>query len=92
VLLSRDGPQGTFSKELWRAHVLANLPFYCLLLPLFLDITRSRVSFRSDESLEDLRKVGRAPAQPLVASDSGFVMLRNGLGLQRGEAPASHMG
>lgn len=50
-------PVGRFSAAHWQAHVLANLPFYSLLLPIFLDLTRSRVSFRCDESLEDLKKV-----------------------------------
>jgi hypothetical protein len=53
-----DAPSGRFSLELWRAHVLSNVPFYSLLLPLFLDLTRTRVSFRSEECLEDLKKVG----------------------------------
>ncbi|KAK9917041.1 hypothetical protein WJX75_000269 [Coccomyxa subellipsoidea] len=52
-----DASGGRFSKAQWQAHVLANLPFYSLLLPLFLEFTRSRVSFRCDESLEDLKRV-----------------------------------
>ncbi|BDA48624.1 hypothetical protein COCOBI_12-3050 [Coccomyxa sp. Obi] len=52
-----DSKAGRFSKAQWQAHVLANLPFYSLLLPLFLDFVRSRVSFRCDESLEDLERV-----------------------------------
>ena len=55
--MRRDSKAGRFSKGQWQAHVLANLPFYSLLLPLFLDFVRSRVSFRCDESLEDLERV-----------------------------------
>ncbi len=53
----RESKAGRFSKAQWQAHVLANLPFYSLLLPLFLDLVRCRVSFRCDESLEDLEMV-----------------------------------
>ena len=62
----RDAPSGRFSSEMWRAHVLSNIPFYSLLLPLFLDLTRTRVSFRSDESLEDLKKVSPCLSNPLL--------------------------
>eukprot|EP00884_Botryococcus_braunii_P012995 jgi/Botrbrau1/21697/Bobra.43_1s0093.1 len=41
----------------WQAHVLANIPFYSLLMPAFLDLTLSRVSSRGDSALADLLKV-----------------------------------
>jgi hypothetical protein len=43
--------------QLWRQHVLANLPMYSLLLPLYLDLACSRVSNRSEETLVDLKRV-----------------------------------
>ncbi len=55
--LRRDASAGRFSGAQWQSHVLANMPFYSLLLPLFLEFTRSRVSFRCDESLEGLKRV-----------------------------------
>ena len=54
-------PAGRYSAQLWQAHVLANLPFYSRLLPLFLSRLRARVSSRCDESLEDLRKANVLP-------------------------------
>ena len=56
--------------------MLANLPFYSLLLPLFLEFTRSRVSFRCDESLEGLKRV-----RPLMLSFSAGMLSYNGTGL-----------
>ena len=53
----RDAPAGRFSLELWRHHVLANLPMYSMLLPLYLALARSRVSSRCEETLVDLRRV-----------------------------------
>ncbi|CAK0739108.1 hypothetical protein CVIRNUC_001137 [Coccomyxa viridis] len=52
-----DAPAGRFSLELWRTHVLANLPMYSMLLPLYLTLARSRVSSRCEETLVDLRRV-----------------------------------
>ena len=45
----------------WESHVLANVPFYTVLLPLFLDLLRRRVSSRGDAALTDLVKVGVLP-------------------------------
>ena len=45
----------------WESHVLANVPFYTVLLPLFLDLLRRRVSSRGDAALTDLVKVGVPP-------------------------------
>lgn len=45
--------------QLWRQHVLANLPMYSMLLPLYLDLARSRVSNRCEETLVDLKRVSR---------------------------------
>ena len=58
MCLCRDAPAGRFSIQLWRQHVLANLPMYSMLLPLYLDLARSRVSSRCEETLIDLRRVG----------------------------------
>ena len=41
----------------WTNHVLSNLPFYTSLLPVFLDLLRTRVSSRGDAALSDLIKV-----------------------------------
>lgn len=72
----RDASGGRFSKAQWQAHVLANLPFYSLLLPLFLEFTRSRVSFRCDESLEGLKRV-----RPPMLSFSAGMLFHKGTGL-----------
>ncbi len=45
----------------WQTHVLANLPFYSVLFPAFLDLTLSRVSSRGDSALADLLKVQPYP-------------------------------
>lgn len=37
--------------------MLANLPMYSMLLPLYLTLARSRVSSRCEETLVDLRRV-----------------------------------
>ena len=50
---------GRYARE-WQAHVLANLPFYELLPPQFLALTRSRVSSQGDAALADVLKVGQA--------------------------------
>ena len=57
VDVCRDAPAGRFSLQLWRQHVLANLPMYSMLLPLYLDLARSRVSNRCEETLIDLKRV-----------------------------------
>ena len=54
----RDAPAGRFSLQLWRQHVLANLPMYSILVPLYLDLARSRVSSRCEETLIDMKRVG----------------------------------
>ena len=56
-LCCRDAPAGRFSLQLWRQHVLANLPMYSMLFPLYLDLARSRVSNRCEETLIDLKRV-----------------------------------
>ena len=43
--------------RMWEAHVLANVPFYAVLLPLFLALLRSRVSTQGNAALADLAKV-----------------------------------
>ena len=53
----RDAPAGRFSLQLWRQHVLANLPMYSILVPLYLDLARSRVSSRCEETLIDMKRV-----------------------------------
>ena len=56
--LCRDAPAGRFSLQLWRQHVLANLPMYSILVSLYLDLARSRVSSRCEETLIDMKRVG----------------------------------
>ncbi|KAK9831540.1 hypothetical protein WJX81_007383 [Elliptochloris bilobata] len=51
-----DAVAGRYTRE-WQAHVLANLPFYELLLPRFLALTRARVSSQGDTALADVLKV-----------------------------------
>ena len=58
LYLCRDAPAGRFSLQLWRQHVLANLPMYSMLVPLYLDLARSRVSSRCEETLIDMKRVG----------------------------------
>ena len=55
LYLCRDAPAGRFSLQLWRQHVLANLPMYSILVPLYLDLARSRVSSRCEETLIDMK-------------------------------------
>lgn len=55
--LCRDAPAGRFSLQAWRPHVLANLPMYSMLLPLYLDLARARASSRCEETLIDLKRV-----------------------------------
>lgn len=47
---------GRYLRE-WQTHVLANLPFYELLMPRFLALTRERVSSQGDAALADVLKV-----------------------------------
>ena len=64
----RDAPAGRFSLELWRCHVLANLPMYSMLLPLYLTLARSRVSSRCEETLVDLRRVSASACEALAGN------------------------
>ena len=41
----------------WEGHILSSLPFYMLLLPLLLELIRSRVSTQAAKALQDLAKV-----------------------------------
>lgn len=41
----------------WEGHILSSLPFYMLLLPLLLELVRSRVSTQAAKALQDLAKV-----------------------------------
>lgn len=41
----------------WEGHILSSLPFYMLLLPLLLELIRSRVSSQATPALKDLAKV-----------------------------------
>ena len=66
--LCRDAPAGKFSLQLWRQHVLANLPMYSMLLPLYLDLACSRVSNRCEETLVDLKRVNLQPLASLSHS------------------------
>ena len=63
-VLCRDAPAGRFSLQLWRQHVLANLPMYSMLLLLYLDLAHSRVSNRCEETLVDLKRVSRQICSP----------------------------
>ena len=48
--------------------MLANLPMYSMLLPLYFTLARSRVSSRCEETLVDLRRVSFSLyAKPLPA-------------------------
>ncbi|KAK9815560.1 hypothetical protein WJX72_005838 [[Myrmecia] bisecta] len=53
----QDELQARFVAREWQAHVLANLPFYSLLLPQFLELTLGRVSSHGDAALAELLKV-----------------------------------
>lgn len=50
--------QGTYGPE-WRAHVLAHLPFYLLLLPHFVDLCYNRMPYKSEAAAKDLYRVLR---------------------------------
>lgn len=47
---------GGYSPE-WEAHVLANIPFYLELLPLYLERSISRVSVRGETAVQDVVRV-----------------------------------
>lgn len=47
----------------WQLHVLANVPFYSLLLPLLLDLEASRLAAGSRPDSQELLQV-RAPPSP----------------------------
>lgn len=38
----------------WESHVLSNLPFYSLLLPLFLEMCVARLEVRGESAAQDL--------------------------------------
>lgn len=46
----------------WEGHILASLPFYMLLLPLLLELIKSRVSSQATKALQDLAKVTQVQA------------------------------
>ena len=48
---------GKYSTAEWENHVLANLPFYLDLIPLFLELSVSRVGARGEPSVSDVMKV-----------------------------------
>jgi len=60
--------QGSYGPQ-WRAHVLAHLPFYMLLLPHFVELCYNRFSFsKADNPVKDLYRALRL--RGLVASCS----------------------
>ena len=48
-----------YSGRLWQAHVLANLPFYCVLVPVFAEVTLIRIRANGDSSAANCLKVSR---------------------------------
>ena len=46
----------------WEGHILSSLPFYMLLLPLLLQLIKSRVSTQAAKALQDLAKVALLPS------------------------------
>lgn len=57
----------------WEPHILANTPFYFVLLPLFLDLLATRVSTRGDAALQDLIRVGVLPLLAASHSTGGAI-------------------
>ncbi len=49
--------QATFSLGEWQVHVLANMPFFTLLLPMFLELEASRLAAGSRPDSQELLKV-----------------------------------
>lgn len=49
-------PQACYTPE-WQQHVLSHLPFYTILLPTFLELTRARLILKPDPALLDLLQV-----------------------------------
>ncbi|CAD7698243.1 unnamed protein product [Ostreobium quekettii] len=66
-------PPGVYTPT-WEPHVLANLPFYCILVPLFVQFTWNRMSYRPDTAIRDLVRVLSAlAASPLLLQLLGDV-------------------
>lgn len=61
-----------YSSDLWEAHVLSNVPFYLILIPLFLERCVSRVSMRGESAVQDVMRV----IAPLEASGELVDLLR----------------
>lgn len=55
----------------WEGHILSSLPFYMLLLPLLLELIKSRVSSQATKALQDLAKVTQVQT-PLTAIFPAF--------------------
>lgn len=75
--VSHSGQSGmasseTYSPELWESHVLSNIPFYLILIPLFLERCISRVSIRGESAVQDVMRV----IAPLEASNELVDLLR----------------
>lgn len=48
----------------WRSHVLAHLPFYFCLLPMYLDLVTHTASVAAQQAAKHLRRVGRVRLRP----------------------------
>jgi hypothetical protein len=60
------GGGGRYGPE-WEAHVLSNLPFYLALVPLFLELSLSRVAARGESAVQDVvTVVGALEAAPAL--------------------------
>lgn len=53
---SASGGDGRYSSE-WQQHVLSNLPFYLILVPLFMERSVSRISARGETAAADVMTV-----------------------------------
>lgn len=48
---------GSYSGRLWQTHVLANLPFYSVLVPVFAEVSLMRIRAQGDAQAACLLKV-----------------------------------
>ena len=65
----RPQQASTFALGEWQVHVLSNLPFFALLLPLFLDLEVSRLAAGSRPDSQELLKVLCPLAAPFPSFD-----------------------
>jgi hypothetical protein len=92
---SSSSNSGKYSEE-WEGYVLANLPFYTILLPLFLGLSIGRVEVRGESAAQDVLSVlGVLESSPdlisLLSSVERDLSKYMDLGPRRAEGPYAEM-